>query len=164
MSMIPEIYTPGSIIIQKQTTADCMFFIVKGTVEVLASDDSSTVTSEMTSGQFFGEIGVLLSIQRTATIRAKAAVGSSKGNTARDAQNGNTRTDRKIHDRENDVMLFRLSKENVDKICSDYEGMRQELESVAQSRARLFFEVKKKGLGDLDTVALEVNEQNLRMV
>ncbi|TPX39267.1 hypothetical protein SeMB42_g06385, partial [Synchytrium endobioticum] len=62
MTMQPQIYAPHTTIIAHGTPADCMFFIVRGTVQVLAP--SGTVTSEMTSGQFFGEIGVLLSTTR----------------------------------------------------------------------------------------------------
>jgi F-box/leucine-rich repeat protein 7 len=40
-----------------------MFFILKGTVDVV-SEDGEMVSNVMTEGSFFGEIGVLYSVPR----------------------------------------------------------------------------------------------------
>lgn len=46
-----------------------MYFISKGSVAVLSADEAVTYAT-LTAGQFFGEISLLLSTPRTATIRA----------------------------------------------------------------------------------------------
>ena len=45
-----------------------MFFINRGTVEVV-SEDGSVVFATMTEGKFFGEISLVFSCPRTASIR-----------------------------------------------------------------------------------------------
>ena len=47
-----------------------MFFISRGSVDVVSADEK-TVYATLTTGQFFGEIALLLSIPRTATIIAR---------------------------------------------------------------------------------------------
>ncbi|TPX32359.1 hypothetical protein SmJEL517_g04538 [Synchytrium microbalum] len=133
MTMIPEVYKKSDIIIQKDTDADCIFFIVRGTVETLGEDGS--VVSEMKSGQFFGEIGILLAVKRTATVRAKETVFSLK-----------------------------LSKANLDDVCSGYEDMRLAIEAVAKERQNLMTKATNATGEALDSFALEVNTQNLRML
>ncbi|MFW6368691.1 MAG: ion transporter [Spirochaetota bacterium] len=65
----PCVYLPGDIVVRKGETGREMFFISKGSVEVVSAD-MQTVYATLTEGQFFGEIAVLLSTERTATIRA----------------------------------------------------------------------------------------------
>ena len=49
-----------------------MFFINRGTVEVV-SDDGNVVFASMAEGKFFGEIALMFSVPRTASIRWKHA-------------------------------------------------------------------------------------------
>ncbi len=65
----PVVFLPGDIIVRKGETGREMYFISRGTVDVV-SGDMSTVYATLTEGQFFGEIALLLSTERTATIRA----------------------------------------------------------------------------------------------
>jgi F-box/leucine-rich repeat protein 7 len=46
-----------------------MFFLLRGTVQV-CSQDNECIFAELHQGSFFGEIGILFSIPRTATIMA----------------------------------------------------------------------------------------------
>ena len=61
---------PGEVIIRKGEVAERMYFIVAGEVEVeLASNQV-----RLREGDFFGELGVLYKIRRTATVTAKTFV------------------------------------------------------------------------------------------
>lgn len=70
MNLKPVIYTPGDNIITFGEQGSEMFFINRGRVDVL-NEDGSICYATLTSGQFFGEIALLLSTARTATVRAK---------------------------------------------------------------------------------------------
>ena len=52
--------------------ADKLYFIVKGYVYFLASDNS-TVLNMLTEGFFFGEVGILLTGTRTCSVVAKTS-------------------------------------------------------------------------------------------
>ncbi|KAJ3322868.1 hypothetical protein HDU93_003068, partial [Gonapodya sp. JEL0774] len=62
--------SPGDIVIQEGEKAAAMFFIVRGVVEVQSSDDE-IVFAELGSGCFFGEIGIVFQVPRTASIVAQ---------------------------------------------------------------------------------------------
>ena len=59
----------GVAIVKKGDLADEMYLICRGKVEVI--DDAGNVISTLEDGEFFGEIGLLMSIPRTATVRTK---------------------------------------------------------------------------------------------
>ncbi|KXS20742.1 RNI-like protein [Gonapodya prolifera JEL478] len=61
---------PGDTVIREGERAAAMFFIVKGVVEVQSKDDE-IVFAELGSGCFFGEIGVVFQVPRTASIVAQ---------------------------------------------------------------------------------------------
>ncbi|TPX48696.1 hypothetical protein SeLEV6574_g01892 [Synchytrium endobioticum] len=62
-------YQPGQLIIRKHEIGKEMYFLSKGSVEVLSSD-GNTRYSVITAKSFFGELGVLCDAPRTASIRA----------------------------------------------------------------------------------------------
>ncbi|KAJ3242769.1 hypothetical protein HDU78_001153 [Chytriomyces hyalinus] len=64
--MYPVIYRPGELIIRKHEIGHEMYFLSKGTVEVV-SGDGKTVYSVIHKGSFFGELGVLFNVPRTAS-------------------------------------------------------------------------------------------------
>jgi glucose-6-phosphate 1-dehydrogenase len=68
LALRPVAYSPGDYIVRKGETGDQMYFIIRGEVEVLGGDGQ--VLSTLGDGSFFGEIGLLLSQPRTASIRA----------------------------------------------------------------------------------------------
>lgn len=65
-------YQPGEIIIREGDVADKFYLITSGEVEVLQSRRGNQVVARLCSGQYFGEIGLLRSSRRTATVRAAA--------------------------------------------------------------------------------------------
>ncbi|KAJ3277606.1 hypothetical protein HK104_003166, partial [Borealophlyctis nickersoniae] len=68
--MQTRVYGDGDYVIRKGEVGRAMFFVLKGEVEVV-SEDGETIINVMREESFFGEIGVLFSVPRTATCRAK---------------------------------------------------------------------------------------------
>mgnify|MGYP006268272523 CR=1 FL=1 len=69
LSLQPGVFTPGDYVVQKGDIGEEMFFISRGAVDVV-SEDESIVYATLREGAFFGEIALLLSMPRTATIKA----------------------------------------------------------------------------------------------
>ncbi|KAG2186580.1 hypothetical protein INT44_002804 [Umbelopsis vinacea] len=67
MSM--RIFQPKDVIIKQGDPSKALFFLLRGTVQV-CSRDAECIFAELQQGSFFGEIGILFSIPRTATIIA----------------------------------------------------------------------------------------------
>jgi len=67
MALRPQVAAPGETIITKGEVGKEMYFLCRGEVEVLS--DMGTIV--LTDGDVFGEIALLLSRPRTATVRAK---------------------------------------------------------------------------------------------
>lgn len=68
MSLHPRVFTPSAFVFRKGEVGHNMYFISRGSVEVVGDDGQTLAT--LTAGNFFGEIALLLSMPRTATIRA----------------------------------------------------------------------------------------------
>lgn len=69
LNLKPVLYTPGDFIFRKGEMGDQMFFISRGKVEIV-SEDGQTVFATLSDGSFFGEIALLFSSERTASVRA----------------------------------------------------------------------------------------------
>jgi len=69
LNLQPVVYSPNDYIVRAGEMGSDMYFISKGAVEVLSPDETITYAT-LTAGQFFGEMALLLSIPRTATIKA----------------------------------------------------------------------------------------------
>jgi len=69
LQMRPVVYTPGDFVFRAGDQGREMYFISKGTLDVLAKD-GTTVYTRLTDGDFFGEIALLLNLPRTASVRA----------------------------------------------------------------------------------------------
>ncbi len=65
----PTVFTPGSYIFRAGEMGRHMYFISRGEVEVVAPD-GETIYASLREGDFFGEIALLQSLPRTASIRA----------------------------------------------------------------------------------------------
>ncbi|MBX7058539.1 MAG: ion transporter [Leptospirales bacterium] len=69
LSLRPAVFTPGDYVFRKGELGADMFFISRGAVEVV-SEDGRTVYATLHEGDFFGEIALLESSPRTASVRA----------------------------------------------------------------------------------------------
>ncbi|TPX32358.1 hypothetical protein SmJEL517_g04539 [Synchytrium microbalum] len=108
LKMQSIVYKPADLIIEKDSLSDAIFFVVSGTVHVLG-DDAVTVHAQMSSGSFFGEVGVLLHVRRTASIVAK-----------------------------DECSVLKLLKADVDELCLSNVEMKRRIEEVANERYHLF--------------------------
>ena len=68
-SLRPNVYQPNQEIIREGEDAKAMYWLVRGSVRVTSRDGESTY-AELKPGAFFGEIGILLDVPRTATVVA----------------------------------------------------------------------------------------------
>ncbi|KAK4626342.1 F-box/LRR-repeat protein 7 [Fulvia fulva] len=68
-SLRPSIYQPAQEIIREGEDAKAMYWLVRGSVRVTSRDGESTY-AELKPGAFFGEIGILMDMPRTASIVA----------------------------------------------------------------------------------------------
>jgi F-box/leucine-rich repeat protein 7 len=65
----PQVHQPHDYILTEGDHAKAMYWLVRGAVRVTSRDGESTY-AELKPGAFFGEIGILMDIPRTATIIA----------------------------------------------------------------------------------------------
>lgn len=65
----PQLHQPHDHILTEGQESRAMYWLVRGTVRVTSRDGESTY-AELKAGSFFGEIGILMDIPRTATITA----------------------------------------------------------------------------------------------
>ncbi|KAK4953099.1 hypothetical protein LTR10_008805 [Elasticomyces elasticus] len=70
-SLRPSIHAPNQEIIREGDDAKAMYWLVRGSVRVTSRDGESTY-AELKPGAFFGEIGILMDIPRTASIVASS--------------------------------------------------------------------------------------------
>ena len=61
---------PGESVVAKGAVADTFYAIRSGQFDVL---DGRKVVASLGAGQYFGEVGLLLNVRRTATVRARTA-------------------------------------------------------------------------------------------
>ena len=71
-SLRPMTFPPGAVIIRQGDVAEDVYIIIRGCVDVLLEQPSGQrlKVANLTSGQYFGEIGVLQGGRRTATVQA----------------------------------------------------------------------------------------------
>eukprot|EP00834_Sanchytrium_tribonematis_P002220 NODE_64_length_26047_cov_1.706837.p5 type:complete len:460 gc:universal NODE_64_length_26047_cov_1.706837:15842-14463(-) len=69
--MKSRIYLSGDKIIQEGDEGKAIFFLIRGEVDILSSDDE-IVYATLYSGSFFGEIALLKNVNRTANVLARS--------------------------------------------------------------------------------------------
>ncbi|MDA3940561.1 MAG: ion transporter [Spirochaetia bacterium] len=104
MNLRPVVYTPGDYIVTAGELGFDMFFISKGNVDVVSAD-GSTIYATLSDGHFFGEIALLLSMPRTASIIAKGYCD-----------------------------LYSLDKETFEKILARYPAFAETIRELAETR------------------------------
>ena len=104
LNLTPVVFTPGDTIVTAGEVGFQMYFISQGSVDVLSADEQ-TVYATLTAGQFFGEIALLLSMPRTATIRAREYCD-----------------------------LYRLDKDNFDRVIQRYPDFAERINELAEKR------------------------------
>jgi CRP-like cAMP-binding protein len=104
MNMEPVVFTPGDYIVRSGEVGFDMFFISRGRVDVMSADET-THYAYLSAGQFFGEIALLLSMPRTATIKAQEYCD-----------------------------LYRLEKETFDRILTRYPNFAANIQALAEER------------------------------
>ena len=70
LALKPVVFPAGELILKKGDLGRELYLISRGEVEVV--DSSGKVTATLGEGDFFGEIGLLLSAPRTANVRARS--------------------------------------------------------------------------------------------
>ena len=104
MNLVPVVFTPGDYIVTAGEVGYDMFFISKGSVDVVSAD-GTTVYATLSDGQFFGEIALLLSMPRTASIVAKGYCD-----------------------------LYSLDKDTFDRVLARYPSFAETIKDLAEKR------------------------------
>ena len=71
LNLEPFVALPGDYIVRVGETGREMFFLSRGTVEIVARD--GTILNSLNDGDFFGEIALFLDQPRSASVRAVSA-------------------------------------------------------------------------------------------
>ncbi|XP_070566365.1 uncharacterized protein [Ptychodera flava] len=104
MCIKPTMYLAKEYIVRKHDIGSEMFFIHRGVVEVV-SEDGAIVFDTMQAGRFFGEISLVFSVPRTASIRAQ-----------------------------NNCDLFVLTKDDLDRVLTHYPLIKEQIQKTAEER------------------------------
>jgi voltage-gated potassium channel len=104
LSLQPTIFIPGDYVFRKGDLGTKLYFIVKGKVSII-DDFSETVYAILTEGNFFGEIALLTSAPRNATVRA-----------------------------DDYCDMYTLDKKNFDEILTKYPDFALEIKAKARER------------------------------
>ncbi len=104
LNLEPVVYTPDDYVVKKGEIGYDMFFISRGTVDVV-SEDEKIVYATLSAGHFFGEIALLLSTPRTATIKTREYCD-----------------------------LYRLNKDIFDRVLERYPVFAEKIKDMAEKR------------------------------
>ncbi len=111
----PQVQAANDHVVTEGDDAKAMYWLVRGVVAV-TSRDGEAVYAELKSGAFFGEIGVLMDVPRTATIVARTK-----------------------------CLLFILKKEDLQTIMPKFPLMEQAIREEAQERLTLLKKKRQEG-------------------
>ncbi|CAM1504752.1 Fc.00g023430.m01.CDS01 [Cosmosporella sp. VM-42] len=113
----PQIHAPNDHIITEGDDAKAMYWLVRGVVAV-TSRDGEAVYAELKQGAFFGEIGVLMQMPRTATIIARTK-----------------------------CLLLVLKKEDLHNVMPKFPEMEKAIREEAQERLNVLKKKRQEGGG-----------------
>ncbi|KAM0742117.1 hypothetical protein ACQRIT_002294 [Beauveria bassiana] len=111
----PQVQAANDHVVNEGDDAKAMYWLVRGVVAV-TSRDGEAVYAELKSGAFFGEIGVLMDVPRTATIVARTK-----------------------------CLLLILKKEDLQTIMPKFPQMEQAIREEAQERLTLLKKKRQEG-------------------
>eukprot|EP01135_Chromosphaera_perkinsii_P004900 Nk52_evm5s304 gene=Nk52_evmTU5s304 len=100
----PHLFMPNEYILHRGDMGREMYFILKGHAEVLGNDDETEIAT-LGPGSYFGEISLVFSVPRTASIRAQSYC---------------------------DVLM--LTKDDFDHVLEHFAGIKKEIEEIAMNR------------------------------
>lgn len=123
MHLKPQLHQAHDTILTEGEQGKAMYWLVRGSVRVTSRDGESTY-AELKPGAFFGEIGILMNIPRTATVTA------------------NTRS-----------LVVRLNKEALEKELPKFPDVEHAIMDEAKERLAIL-ERKKKEVGKKPNVGL----------
>mmetsp|Transcript_39548 Transcript_39548/g.61682 ORF Transcript_39548/g.61682 Transcript_39548/m.61682 type:complete len:520 (+) Transcript_39548:31-1590(+) len=108
----------GKKVIEAGEVGECMYFINAGTVQVLVNDSE---VDRLTTGDFFGEIALTVSKQRTADVISLGAAGchGPRGNRPAEA-----------------VELFQLMRTDFEATMEKYPILKTRLAQIGQARVK----------------------------
>lgn len=119
-SLRPSVFQPSQEVIKEGDDAKAMYWLVRGNVKVTSIDGESTY-AELKPGAFFGEIGILMDIPRTASIVATVR-----------------------------SLLVRLNKEDLQKELPKYPEVENAIREEASERLAILERKKKERGGHSD--------------
>ncbi|KAJ3162650.1 hypothetical protein HDU86_003623 [Geranomyces michiganensis] len=129
------VFAPNATIIARGDESDSIFFIIRGSAQVLGVSAGETVVhAELSPGTFFGELGVILNIKRTADIRAKE-----------------------------ECFCLKLARESLIEVQEAYPEVKQKIQEVVDERYKLYSDRMKGPAagGGQEQFHLEVSTQQL---
>jgi F-box/leucine-rich repeat protein 7 len=121
----PQLHNPHDYILTEGDDAKAMYWLVRGSLIVTSRDGESTY-AELKPGAFFGEIGILMDIPRTATIIAKLK-----------------------------SLVVRLNKEDMQKVLPAYPEVERAIRDEALERLAIL-DRKKKELGVIKSLTTTI--------
>ncbi|KAI9094618.1 cyclic nucleotide-binding-like protein [Phlyctochytrium arcticum] len=133
MSVTSEMFPAEQIIIATGDDSDCIFFIIRGAVQVLGPNNE--VHAEMSAGSFFGEVGIILNMKRTASIKAKE-----------------------------DSYLLKLTKESLTRVQDLFPAMKQKIQEAVEDRYALYKGRAQASNKTPEQFHMEVGHQQLNKV
>lgn len=112
----PQLHQPNEYILTEGDDAKSMYWVVRGAVRVASRDGESTY-AELKPGSFFGEIGIIMDIPRTATIVAKLR-----------------------------SLVVKLNKEDLQKILPEFPQVERAIRDEAAERLSILDRMKKQNV------------------
>jgi voltage-gated potassium channel len=105
LALEPQIYAPGSMLVRAGEIGDGIYFISRGELEILSADQAKCY-GQLSDGEYFGELSLLLGERRSACVRAKGYCD-----------------------------VFRLPKREFERVKDEYPEFREVLKAISGERS-----------------------------